>query len=63
MPGRSWLKVSTMITRDDLSITRNASGSVTVSTMVDGHRMKIQYLGWDEDDAVAEFLSALREDA
>lgn len=52
-----------MITRDDLSITRNASGSVTVSTMVDGHRMKIQYLGWDEDDAVEEFLSAIREDA
>jgi hypothetical protein len=31
--------------------------------MVDGHRMKIQYLGWDEDDAVEEFLSAIREDA
>jgi hypothetical protein len=53
---------SDALTRDDLSVSFNAN-SITVSAMVDGHRMKIQYIGWDEDDAVAEFLSAIREDA
>lgn len=63
MPGRSWLKVSTMITRDDLSITRNASGSVTVSAMVGNYREKTQYLFVDEEEAVADFLATHGEDA
>lgn len=53
---------SDAITRDDVSVSFNAN-SITVSAMVDGYRVKIQYIGWDEDDAVEEFLSAIREDA
>ena len=45
------------LTRDDLSIERNASGSITVSAMVGGYREKSQYLFWSEDDAVADFLT------
>jgi len=52
-----------MITRDDLSIERNASGSVTVSAMVDGYREKTQYLFVDDDEAVADFLATYGEDA
>lgn len=52
-----------MITRDDLSITRTRNGTITVAGVVNGYRVKLQYIGWSEDDAVAEFLSTLREDA
>lgn len=52
-----------MITRDDVSVTRNDSGSVTVSAMVGNYREKIQYLFVDEDEAVADFLATYGEDA
>jgi predicted ABC-class ATPase len=51
------------LTRDDLSIVRNASGSITISAMVRGYREKTQYLFVDEDEAVADFLSGYGEDA
>lgn len=45
-----------MITRDDLSVDYNAN-SITVSAMIAGQREKTQYIGWDEDGAVADFLA------
>jgi hypothetical protein len=64
MPGRSWLKVSmTMITRDDVNVTHNLSGPITVSAMVNGYRESTQYFFVDEDYAVADFLATYGEDA
>ena len=63
MPGRSWRKVSyTMITRDDVSVTRNPN-SITVSAVINGYREKTQYLFVSEDEAVADFLATHGEDA
>jgi hypothetical protein len=45
-----------MITKDDLSIDYNAN-SITVAAMIGGYREKTQYIGWDEDGAVADFLA------
>ena len=44
-----------MITRDDVSVTRNPN-SITVSAVINGYREKTQYLFVSEDEAVADFL-------
>ena len=57
-----------MITRDDVTITRNHDGSITVAGVVNGYREKMRYFYDDEtglghnssvneDDAVEDFLS------
>lgn len=48
--------------RDDVSVSFNAN-SITVSAVIDGYREKTQYIGWDEDDAVADFIFAHGKDA
>ncbi len=54
-----------MITRDDVTITRNHDGSITVAAVVNGYREKMRYFyeneigltSVNEDDAVEDFLS------
>jgi hypothetical protein len=53
----------TMITRDDVNVTHNLSGPITVSAMVNGYRESTQYFFVDEDYAVADFLATYGEDA
>jgi hypothetical protein len=53
---------SDALTRDDVSVSFNAN-SITVSAVIDGYRVKNRYIGWDEDEAVADFIYAHGEDA
>jgi hypothetical protein len=53
---------SDALTRDDVSVSFNVN-SITVSAVINGYREKTQYIGWDEDDAVANFLATYGEDA
>jgi len=63
-----------MITRDDVNVTYNHDGSITVAAVVNGYREKMRYfyddetgLGYNspanENDAVEDFLATYGEDA
>lgn len=51
------------LTRDDLSISFNVAGPITVSAVINGYREKTQYFFIDEDEAVADFLATHGKDA
>ena len=50
-----------MITREDISVDGSPS-CLTVSAMVDGHREKMQYIFWDTDEAIENFLETVNND-
>lgn len=50
-----------MVTREDISVDGSAS-CLTISAMVNGYREKMQYLFWDTDDAIENFLETVNND-
>jgi hypothetical protein len=50
-----------MITREDISIDGNPS-CLTISAMVNGYREKMQYIFWDTEDAIENFLTEVNND-
>ena len=51
-----------MITREDISIDGNPS-CLTISAMVNDSRYKMQYIFWETDEAVENFLEVVNYDA
>ena len=50
------------ITREDITVTHNPN-TITISAMIGGYREKTQYVFWNEEDAIADFLETHGEES
>ena len=44
---------------DEVIVTRNRNGSLVVSSMVDGYRVALTYYGYNENDAIEQYVKAI----
>jgi hypothetical protein len=49
-----------MITREDISVDGSPS-CLTVSAMVDGYRVSNQYIFWETEEAINDFLEVMND--